>query len=61
MKKKAVNISFNSLQEMSDWIEKTPRTERGEIYKSSIREGEEERKFSGSETYASRLNFCVGK
>lgn len=40
MKKKAVNISFNSLQEMSEWIEKTPRTERGEIYKSSIREGE---------------------
>ena len=52
MKKKAVNISFNSLQEMSDWIEKTPRTERGEIYKASIREGEERRKFSGSETYA---------
>lgn len=57
MKKKAVNISFNSLQEMSNWIEKTPRTERGEASKASILETASFKKFSGTKSFEEADNL----
>ena len=55
--KKAINITFNSLQEMSDWIERTPRTEQGELYERSTEESKKYSKFSGTETYTEADNL----
>ena len=57
MKKKAVNITFNSLHEMSDWIERTPRTERGEQYERSTEESAKYRKFAGTDSFAEADNL----
>lgn len=51
MKKKAVNISFNSLQEMSNWIEKTPRTERGEELQKSTETTSSRSSFTGTASF----------
>ena len=55
--KKAINITFNSLQEMSDWIERTPQTEQGELRNKSAEESTKYRKFSGTENYTEADNL----
>lgn len=57
MKKKAINISFNSLHEMSDWIERTPRTERGEEYQRSAEESKKYNKFAGTDSFTEADNL----
>ena len=42
---------------MSDWIERTPRTERGEECKRSVEESAKYSKFAGTETYTEADNL----
>lgn len=57
MKKKAINITFNSLHEMSDWIERTPRTERGKEYQRSAEESKKYNKFAGTDSFTEADNL----
>lgn len=55
--KEAIRLTFNSLQEMSEWIKETPRTKRGEEAKKSISETESFKRFSGTENFTEADNL----
>lgn len=49
--KEAIKLTFNSLQEMSEWINKTHRTKRGEECKESVNESADYYEFSSTKTF----------